>query len=161
MSRGREFDPGLVPYFCGDWSWNYFYGHSPPFRWIIQEGLLSVTSESMCTKYWLTWDVKQQNKQTNISSCFRHSSCRINSTADKRGTFILELIPPSMDAFYNCRERWEKISRIITNRRGFLLIRTQFMLHSAYSQLIRDRFINLLEMSGISGISIQIRIGKR
>ena len=22
-----------------------FYGHSPPFRWIIQEGLLSVTSE--------------------------------------------------------------------------------------------------------------------
>ena len=31
-----------------------FYGHSPPFRWIIQEGLLSVTSESMCMKYWLT-----------------------------------------------------------------------------------------------------------
>ena len=31
-----------------------------------------------------------------ISSCFRHSSCRINSTADKRGTFILDLIllPP-------------------------------------------------------------------
>ena len=25
-----------------------------PSRWIIQEGLLSVTSESMCTKYWLT-----------------------------------------------------------------------------------------------------------
>ena len=42
-SRGREFDPGPVPYFCGDWSWNNFYGHSPPFRWIIQEGLLSVT----------------------------------------------------------------------------------------------------------------------
>ena len=38
----------------GDWSWNNFYGHSPPFHWIIQEGLLSVTSESMCTKYWLT-----------------------------------------------------------------------------------------------------------
>ena len=53
-SRGREFDPGPVPYFRGDWSWNNFYGHSPPFRWIIQEGLLSVTSESMCTKYWLT-----------------------------------------------------------------------------------------------------------
>ena len=31
-----------------------FYGHSPPFRWFIQEGLLSVTSESMCTNYWLT-----------------------------------------------------------------------------------------------------------
>ena len=53
-SRGHEFDPGPVPYFHGDWSWNNFYGHSPPFRWIIQEGLLSVTSESMCTKYWLT-----------------------------------------------------------------------------------------------------------
>ena len=53
-SRGREFDPGPVPYFLGDWSWNYFYGHSPPFRWSIQEGLLSVTSESMCANYWLT-----------------------------------------------------------------------------------------------------------
>ena len=53
-SRGRKFDPGPVPYFRGDWSWNNFYGHPPPFRWIIQEGLLSVTSESMCTKYWLT-----------------------------------------------------------------------------------------------------------
>ena len=31
-----------------------FYGHSPPIRWIIQEGLLSVTSESMCTTYWFT-----------------------------------------------------------------------------------------------------------
>ena len=38
----------------GDWSWNNFYDHSPPFRWIIHEGLLSVTSESMCTNYWLT-----------------------------------------------------------------------------------------------------------
>ena len=27
---GREFDPGPVPYFRGDWSWNDFYGHSPP-----------------------------------------------------------------------------------------------------------------------------------
>ena len=53
-SRGREFEPRPVPYFHGDWSWNNFYSHSPPFRWIIQEGLCSVTSESMCTKYWLT-----------------------------------------------------------------------------------------------------------
>ena len=53
-SRGREFDPDPVPYFLGDWSWNNFYGHSPPFRWSIQEGLLSFTSESLCTKYWLT-----------------------------------------------------------------------------------------------------------
>ena len=54
ISRGREFDPSPVPYFRGDWSWNDFYGHSPPFRWFIEEGLLSVTSESMCTNYWLT-----------------------------------------------------------------------------------------------------------
>ena len=53
-SRDREFDSGPVPYFRGDWSWNNFYGHSSPFRWFIQEGLLSVTSESMCTNYWLT-----------------------------------------------------------------------------------------------------------
>ena len=53
-SRGREFDHGPVPYFRGDWSWNNIYCHSPPFRWFIQEGLLSVTSESMCTNYWLT-----------------------------------------------------------------------------------------------------------
>ena len=52
-SRGTEFNPGPVPYFCGGWLWNTFYGQSPHFSWIIQEGLLSVTSESMCTKYWL------------------------------------------------------------------------------------------------------------
>ena len=34
-SRGPEFDTGPVPYFRGDWSWNDFYGHSPPFRWFI------------------------------------------------------------------------------------------------------------------------------
>ena len=32
-----------------------------------------------------------------ISSCFQHSSCRINSTAALRGTFILELMPRIMD----------------------------------------------------------------
>ena len=52
-------DPGVassIPAWSsrGDWSWNNFYGNSPPFRWIIQEGLLSVTSESVCTKYLLT-----------------------------------------------------------------------------------------------------------
>ena len=91
-SRGREFDPGPVPYFHGDWSWNNCYGHSPPFRWFIQEGLLSVTSKSMCMKYWLTacsslprkksvvrwtdrplmcmavaWDIKQQTKPKKTS----------------------------------------------------------------------------------------------
>ena len=39
-SRGHKFEPGLIPYIC-------LYP-------LIQKGLLSVTSESMCTKYWLT-----------------------------------------------------------------------------------------------------------
>ena len=29
-SRGLEFDPGPVPYFRGDWSWNNLCDHSPP-----------------------------------------------------------------------------------------------------------------------------------
>ena len=37
-SRGREFDPGPVPYFRGDWSWNYFYGHSPPSADLFKKG---------------------------------------------------------------------------------------------------------------------------
>ena len=33
-SRGRRFDPGLLPYFRRDHrSWNNFYGHSPYFGW--------------------------------------------------------------------------------------------------------------------------------
>ena len=33
-------------FFCGDWSWNIFYGHSLP---LIQGGQLSVSGERMCT----------------------------------------------------------------------------------------------------------------
>ena len=71
-----------------------------PFHWIIQEGLLSVTSESLRTKYWLTacsslprkkcgrvnWpsrhdhDLKQQNKQKLICT----------SVLELEGCFILE-----------------------------------------------------------------------
>ena len=36
--RGGEFETGTVPYLCGDWSWNDFYGHSPPFRWLFKKG---------------------------------------------------------------------------------------------------------------------------
>ena len=51
-------DPGLqvqIPpwplSFCGDWSLNVFYGHSPLL--LIQEGSRQFnTGESMCTKYW-------------------------------------------------------------------------------------------------------------
>ena len=86
--RDREFDPGPVPYFRGDWSWNNFYGHSPPFRWIhnswrvvvsykrkyVHDYWLTACSSLPRKKVWLgeltvpqwpqllTWDVKQQNK---------------------------------------------------------------------------------------------------
>ena len=51
-SKVHKFDPGPVPCFCGDLSWNNFWSFSSlP---LIQERLLSVTSESMYRKYWLT-----------------------------------------------------------------------------------------------------------
>ena len=51
-SWGRRFDPSLVPYFV-----EIDHGIISTvilLLSLIQEGLLSVTSESMCTKYWLT-----------------------------------------------------------------------------------------------------------
>ena len=59
-SRGCKFDHSRVPYFCGDWSWNNFYCHSPLSCWIIQEGSLSVTSENISMKYWLTFKLAQE-----------------------------------------------------------------------------------------------------
>ena len=54
---------------------------------------------------------------TSISSCFRHSNC-INTTAAMQGTFILELMPWSMDwAFFIPivrKNSWE-LSRISVN----------------------------------------------
>ena len=39
-SRGREFDSGPVPILLLRLIMKYnFYGHSPPFHWLIQEGL--------------------------------------------------------------------------------------------------------------------------
>ena len=72
-SRGREFGPSPVPYFCGGLITTIVL--IPMF----QEGLLSVTSESMCMKYWfiplnqdcpekkcahmaVDWGVKHQTK---------------------------------------------------------------------------------------------------
>ena len=39
-------------FFRGDWSWNHFCGHF--FLPLIKVGQLSITSERMRTKYWLT-----------------------------------------------------------------------------------------------------------
>ena len=63
-----------------------------------------------------------------LSNYFEHSSCMINSTAALRGTFILELMPRK-----HGRDFLITIVRSnLTNRRGFLLIRAQFVLQSAY-----------------------------
>ena len=86
--RGREFDPGPVPYLDGDWSSNNFYCHSPFFRWfkkgccqlqakvcarstgfnqlvkLAQEKkIVSWTDRPNMTKA-VDWDVKNQTKQT-------------------------------------------------------------------------------------------------
>ena len=54
-SRGREFDPGPVPYFRGDWSWNNFYGHSPLFRWMNHSWRVVVSyKRKYMHDYWLT-----------------------------------------------------------------------------------------------------------
>ena len=45
-SRSHEFNPRPVPYFRGDWSWNNFYSHSPPFCW-FKKGCLSVRSKKL------------------------------------------------------------------------------------------------------------------
>ena len=66
----------------GDWSWNNFYGLSPPFRW-FKEGLLSVRSESMCTKYWLTAKSSLPRKKVWLSDL--SPSCRTWAWADPEG----------------------------------------------------------------------------
>ena len=91
MDSELHVDPGLTNYFRGDWSWNNFYDPSPSFLWFIQEGLFSVTSESMSMNYWLTacsilprkkcskmnwlspmnitvdWDITQNKTQTGVA----------------------------------------------------------------------------------------------
>ena len=78
VSDCRSRGPGLVPYFLGDWSCNNFYGHFPPFRLFIQEGLLSVKTKSMCTKYWLTDCFKLAQEKMwlgELTSWHDHSCC--------------------------------------------------------------------------------------
>ena len=36
-SRGSYFDPSMVPYFHGYWSWNNFHGHSSAQSWRVVE----------------------------------------------------------------------------------------------------------------------------
>ena len=48
------------------------YGHSLPFGWIIPEGLLSVTRESIWTKYWLTAFNLAQEKVWLVNWPSRH-----------------------------------------------------------------------------------------
>ena len=62
---GREFEYGTVPSFRGDWSsTNYTVILLLPLN---QEELVSVTRESMCTKYWLN---AYQSLPRNYQSCW-------------------------------------------------------------------------------------------
>ena len=47
---GHEFDPGLVPFVEIDLE---IFSMVSLLLQLIQEGLVSVTRENMCTKYWL------------------------------------------------------------------------------------------------------------
>ena len=67
-----------------------------------------------------------------ISSCFQHSSGRINSTAALRGTFILEMMPleACMGLFYNYRVRKSReSSRISVN---------SCPVHAAFGMFLND-----------------------
>ena len=48
-SRGGEFDPGLVSYFCGDLSSIAFLLPSADLKTVVD-----IYKRKMCTKYWLT-----------------------------------------------------------------------------------------------------------
>ena len=61
-SRGHKFGPD--PYFCVDWSWNNFYGHSPPFSW-FKKGCWA-TSESVCMNYWSITSSRLPRKESVV-----------------------------------------------------------------------------------------------
>ena len=86
-SRGRKFDPGLVPYFCGYWSWNNFYSFLLPtadsrrvvvrlkrkyVHEVLVNGLVKLAQEKSLVRWTdrpdmtiaVDWDVKNQTKQT-------------------------------------------------------------------------------------------------
>ena len=94
-SRGHEFDPRLAPYFHEDWSWNVFYGLSPPstdsrrvgvsykqkyvhdvlvkcFVKLAQEKSVVRLTDHLDMTIAVDWDVKPQTKQIEISRfrCF-------------------------------------------------------------------------------------------
>ena len=91
-SGGREFDPGPVPSFVEidheiiSTVILLSIGHSPLFRWIIIEGLSSVTSESMCTKYWLTaCSSLPRKKCSKVNWPSRHDhSCWLGTSSNKQ-----------------------------------------------------------------------------
>ena len=47
-SRGLDLDPGPIPYFRGNWSWNNFYRHSPPFHW-FKKGCCQLQAKICCS----------------------------------------------------------------------------------------------------------------
>ena len=85
--RSSGHDPGSVPYFWGDRSWNNFYGHSPPsadarrvvvsykrkyVHKVLVKRLVTLAQEKSVVRSTdhlnmtiaVDWDVKPQTKQT-------------------------------------------------------------------------------------------------
>ena len=90
-SRSHKFNPGPVPYFHLDLSWTNFYCHFPPFCWIIQEGLLSVTNESMCKKYSTGYLLIHACPEKNVVRWFDHSTMTIAIDLGHKATKRLTL----------------------------------------------------------------------
>ena len=97
-SRGRKFDPGPVPYFRGDGSWNNIYGHSPPLihsrrvtvsynQKYVHEVLVNhlfLLAQEKSVVRWIDcpdmtlavyWDIKQQTSKTMEQSVVRWTDC--------------------------------------------------------------------------------------
>ena len=89
-SRGHEFDSCMVPYFCGDLSWNIFYRHSPPSADSRMVGVsyklkyvhalsqactgksVARLTDHLYMNIAVDWDVKPQTKQTKKSVYYSH-----------------------------------------------------------------------------------------
>ena len=95
-----EFNPGLVPYFWRDWSWNNFYGHSPPsadsrrvfvsykrkYVHLLGQACLetSVARWTYCVDMTIAvdWDIKNQKKQSTLIAVIEFYSVILSNNSD-------------------------------------------------------------------------------
>ena len=127
-SMGREFGPRQVQFFCGDWSWNIFYGNSPPtadFRRIgvnykrkyvhevmvnrlvklAQEKSVVTWTDCLGMAIAVDWDVKPQSIQ-NIRTRLGVSSIQ---TVNILKTYFKIWISKVQDFELSHTQYWEEI----------------------------------------------------